>query len=73
MNFNFSAGSLIVSMLVSGIGYIFFSHGRKQQNGFNVFIGVLLMAFPYFVSDVALMLGIAGALCAAAYFVNSKK
>jgi hypothetical protein len=56
--------SLLASMLVSGIGYVAFKYGRSQERFPQVAVGFTMMAFPYFVSNVWLMFGIAAALLA---------
>jgi hypothetical protein len=53
------ANSLLASMVVSGIGFVFLSYGRKQSRLPQMVTGLILMIFPYFVSNVALMGGIA--------------
>ena len=61
---DFDASSLAVSFLVSGVGFVSFSYGRKQRRLPQTLIGVVLMLFPYFVSSVPLMLIIAATLLA---------
>lgn len=51
--------SILVSFLVSGVGFVLFSYGRKMTRPPQIAGGLLLMVFPYFVSSVAGMLGIA--------------
>ncbi len=53
------ANSLLASMVVSGIGFVFLSYGKKQSRLPQMLTGLILMIFPYFVSNVALMGGIA--------------
>ena len=55
---NFDANSLLLSFFVSGIGYVLFRYGRKQERVPQLIVGVSLMVFPYFVSDVAWMAAI---------------
>lgn len=55
-------GVLLVSFLVSGIGWVAFSYGRRQRRFPQVGVGLALLAFPYFVSSIPLMLLIATAL-----------
>jgi len=57
-------GNLLVSLLVSGAGFVAFSYGRKQRRMPQMAIGVVLMVFPYFVADILLMMAIAAALLA---------
>ena len=53
------ANSLLASMVVSGIGFVFLSYGKKQSRLPQMVTGLILLIFPYFVSNVALMGGIA--------------
>jgi len=57
------AGSLLTSMLVSSVGFVLFTYGRRMGRPAHVWIGIVLLIFPYFVSSVAAMLGIACVLC----------
>ncbi len=59
------ANSLLASLLVSSIGFVAFAYGKKQARVPHMIAGVLLMGYPYFVTNVALMLGIAVVLLAA--------
>ena len=58
------ANSLLASLLVSSIGFVAFAYGKRQSRVPHMAIGVLLMAYPYFVTNVALMLGICVVLVA---------
>jgi hypothetical protein len=64
---SFDPGTLIAGFLVSGIGFVLFSYGRKQGRIPHVVFGLVLMVFPYFVPGVLLMLGIAAVLCGLLY------
>ncbi len=68
----FTFGSIMVSMLVSGIGFVLFKYGRKQGRSLQVTFGVILMIFPYFIYDIKSMLLIAGGLCAVLYLLLKK-
>jgi hypothetical protein len=57
------ASSLIAGLVVSGIGYVLFTYGRKQARPPQILGGLLLMVFPYFVPSVPWMLLVAAALC----------
>jgi hypothetical protein len=64
---NFDASTLIAGFVVSGIGFVLFSYGRKMGRAPHVVTGIVLMVFPYFVPTVLLMFGIAALLCGALY------
>jgi hypothetical protein len=57
-----NANSLLASVLLGSVGLGFFVYGKRQQRIPHAAVGVALMVFPYFVSSVALMVGIAVAL-----------
>lgn len=62
---DYSAASIITSLFVSAIGYVAFAYGKKQRRGPQFLAGVLLMVFPYFVTNVPFMLLIAAAVVGA--------
>ena len=53
---SFDPASLAASLFVSCVGYVFFSFGKRQRRMPQAAIGVCMMVYPYFVSDVTLML-----------------
>jgi len=59
---NFDAGSLIASFFVSGVGFVFFSYGKKMKRMPQMGLGLVLMVYPYFITDVVAMLAIAAVL-----------
>lgn len=64
-DFDFSPASLIVGFLVSSIGFVSFSYGRKMDRGPQQLVGLLLMIFPWFVTN-PIAVGVIGAvLCGA--------
>lgn len=67
---NLDAGNLIAGFLVSGVGFVLFSYGRKMGRIPHVVIGLVLMIFPYFVPSVLLMLGICAVLCGLLYWAT---
>jgi hypothetical protein len=56
------ANSLLASILVSSVGFVAFAYGKKQSRLPQMLVGLALMGFPYFVSSVPWMFGIAIAL-----------
>ena len=61
---------LIWSLLFSAVGLGFFMYGRKQVAVVPLVCGVILMVFPYFISNVFLLVVIGVALIALPYFVR---
>jgi hypothetical protein len=62
------AGWLIASLVVSSVGFVLTYYGRKMRRAPQLATGVLLMAYPYFVSNLILMFVIAALLLGAMWF-----
>lgn len=45
---DFDATLLILSLIPSGIGFVLFTYGRKQQRWPQLVTGLVLMVYPYF-------------------------
>jgi len=61
---------LIWEMLFGAIGLGFFSYGKKQKAIIPLFTGISLFIFPYFISNLYLLLVMGFALIALPYFVR---
>jgi predicted membrane protein len=61
---------LIWEMLFGAIGLGFFSYGKKQKAIIPLVTGISLFIFPYFVSNVTLLVVIGFALIVLPYFVR---
>ena len=70
LSVNLDASSLIAGFVVSGVGFVLFSYGRKMGRVPQVITGLVLMVFPYFVPGVPLMFGIAALLCGLLYLAT---
>lgn len=55
---------LFLSLFPSGLGFILFVYGRKQQRGPHIVAGLLLMVYPYFTPGVPSLLAVGAAICA---------
>jgi hypothetical protein len=42
-------GLLFLSLITSGVGFVLFTYGKKQERYPQVAAGVALMVYPYFV------------------------
>ena len=62
--------TLLWGLLFSSIGLGFAIYGRRQQAVVPLLCGVALMVFPYFVSNVMLLVGIGVLLVAVPYFLR---
>jgi len=49
---------LMASLAVSGVGFVLFSYGRSQKRLPFAVIGLIMLIYPYFVTNVAWMLSI---------------
>jgi ABC-type transport system involved in multi-copper enzyme maturation permease subunit len=59
---SFDAGSLFTGLIVSSIGFVLLSYGKKMSRAPHMAVGLVLMAYPYFVSSILLSFGIAAGL-----------
>ncbi len=62
---DFDANSILLSFLIGAVGFVSFAYGKRQGRVPQMLAGVVLMAFPYFVSNLWLMGGIAATVCSA--------
>lgn len=61
---------LLWGLLFGSIGLGYFMYGRKQRSPVPLVCGLALMVFPYFVSNVPLLVGIGAALIAAPWLLR---
>ena len=66
--FNFSWPNIIGSMIFGIIGWYAFSHGRKEKAYKPLAIGLVLMVYPYFISNTFWMYVVGIVLTASLYF-----
>ena len=57
---------LMLSLVPSGIGFVLFMYGKKQERWPDLAAGIALMVYPYFVNTVLQMV-LGGALIGAAW------
>jgi hypothetical protein len=57
--FGMTAGAFFASMMIGLVGMALFLYGKKQQRFPHLGVGVVLMAYTYFVPDVVPMVAIA--------------
>jgi len=55
---SFDPNALLASLVVSGVGWVLFSYGRKQHRMPQTAIGLVMLVYPYFISSVGWMLGL---------------
>jgi hypothetical protein len=59
---SFDPDTLILSVILGGVGMALFVYGKKQGRIPHLLAGVAYMAYPYFVDGVLASLGIAVAI-----------
>ena len=64
----FSVANLMAWIIFGGVGFIAFVYGKKVGNFKALLIGIVLMGYPYFVTNTLALYGVGAALCAALYF-----
>ena len=60
-------GLLFLSLVTSGIGFVLFVYGRKQERWPQLVGGIALMVYPYFVPTLILNLVIGVTIAAAVW------
>ncbi len=65
------AAWLLWSSLISLIGLAVFVYGRRQRRGAPLIVGITLMVYPYFVSNLWMLVGI-GVLLLAGLVVGNR-
>jgi hypothetical protein len=59
---------ILANFAVSGVGFVFFSYGKKLKKAPQIITGLILMVFPYFVPNTWIMLSIAAVLLAGFWY-----
>jgi predicted membrane protein len=62
---------LLWGLIFGSIGFGFFVYGKKQQAIVPLLCGLALMIFPYFVSNVIVLVVVGVALMAIPYFART--
>ncbi len=65
-----SEAQLIWAMLFGAVGFGYFLYGRKQRVAMPFVAGIALCVFPYFVSNVYLLIGTGVTLLLLPYFIR---
>jgi hypothetical protein len=61
---SFDPNALLVSLLFSSVGFVLFAYGKKQSRVPHMLTGVVLMVYPYFVSNLIAMSAVGVAIIA---------
>lgn len=65
-----SSAGLLWSILFGAIGTGYFIYGTRQRVAIPFVVGVALMIFPYFISNVYVMVLVGGGLMAVPYYLR---
>ena len=65
---SFDVPSIIVTLIFSAVGFVYFAYGKKQAEFRFMACGMALMIYSYFVSSLAWNIGV-GVLLSAAVFL----
>ena len=49
---------LFLSLFPSGLGFVLFVYGKKQQRWTLIAFGIAFMVYPYFTASVAALIGV---------------
>lgn len=52
---NLDPSSFLASLLISSIGFVLLSYGRKMSRPPHMIAGITLLVFPYFIDQVIVM------------------
>jgi hypothetical protein len=63
-----SAPNLFAGLLFGSIGFVGFVYGKRMSRWRPMFLGIVLMAYPYFVENTIALCGI-GLAGTAAFFI----
>jgi hypothetical protein len=63
-----SLATIVVAVLFSLVGFAAFRYGKKNNEPRQLFLGIALMAYGYFVSNAWVSLAIGAALTALLFF-----
>jgi len=64
----FSIYTILLAVIFGLIGFVAFRYGRKNSEPRPLFLGIALMAYGYFVTNVWVSLAIGSALTLALFF-----
>jgi hypothetical protein len=62
---SFDATSLLTSLLVSSVGFVLLTYGRRMGRPPHLIAGLVLLVYPYFVPAPLIMLMIAAVIVGA--------
>ena len=67
---NFDMSTILWGLLFGSIGFVFFTYGKKQKAIVPLICGLLLMIYPYFISNIVLVVVLGVVLMVIPYFLR---
>ena len=64
-----NSNTFLIGMVAGAIGLGYFVYGKKQSKVVPLLCGIALMAYPYFIENIWILLGIGLVLCLVPFFV----
>jgi hypothetical protein len=68
---DFDPTLIFFSLIPSGVGFVLFMYGKKQQRMPQLVVGLVMMVYPYFTPTLLSMAGVGAALGGALYLMIS--
>jgi len=65
-----STATILWAMLFGAIGLGFFTYGKRQRKAVPLVCGVTLFIFPYFISNVYILILIGAGIVVLPYFIR---
>jgi hypothetical protein len=66
---SFDPSLLFLSLVASGVGFVLFVYGRKQERWPHLVAGLVFMIYPYFTNSILALLAAGGILGFALWYV----
>ncbi len=68
---DFSSNTLFLSLLFGSVGFGYFIYGKKQSKVIPLLVGLALCVYPYFVSNIYVMLAVGVLLIVVPFLVRA--
>ncbi|MDG0815277.1 hypothetical protein [Bdellovibrio svalbardensis] len=68
IDLNFSVWAIVAGLLFSSIGLWLFRHGKRNENRRNIYSGVVLMIYPYFIASALMNWVIGLVICGYVFY-----
>jgi hypothetical protein len=59
---------IFLSLIPSGIGFVLFMYGKKQDRWPHLVAGLILMVYPYFATSVVSLVGAGAVICGGLWY-----